>query len=163
MQNIVIVDLSSASGTPFASLCVAATLSVPTNTLWDKVGNDTGTTLNPLTKSALTIAPSLKGKSAVRIHGDYIKGRGNAKGFHFWSTGYCVSTVGLDEGKVREYIRHQERDRSSSRTVRLRRLTLVIMAGPHGPCGAFVGGYLTPLWGWYLIEPQQSERAIAVS
>jgi putative transposase len=25
----------------------------------------------------------LKGKSAVRIHRDYIKGRGNAKGFHF--------------------------------------------------------------------------------
>jgi putative transposase len=55
----------------------------------------------------------LKGKSAVRVHRDYIKGRGNAKGFHFWSTGYFVSTVGLDEGKVREYIRNQEeKDRS---------------------------------------------------
>ncbi len=50
----------------------------------------------------------LKGKWAVRIHRDYIKGRGNAKGFQFWSTGYFVSTVGLDEGKVREYIRNQE-------------------------------------------------------
>ena len=50
----------------------------------------------------------LKGKSSVRIHRDYIKGKGNAKGFHFWSTGYCVSTAGLDEGKVREYIRNQE-------------------------------------------------------
>ena len=50
----------------------------------------------------------LKGKSAVRVHRDYIKGRGNAKGFHFGSTGYFVSTVGLDEGKVREYIRNQE-------------------------------------------------------
>jgi len=50
----------------------------------------------------------LKGKSAVRIQRDFIKGRGNAKGFHFWSTGYCVSTVGLDEVKVRQYIRHQE-------------------------------------------------------
>ena len=50
----------------------------------------------------------LKGKSAVRIHRDYIKGRGNSKGFHFWSTGYCVSTVGLDEAKVRKYIRDQE-------------------------------------------------------
>jgi putative transposase len=50
----------------------------------------------------------LKGKSAVRIHRDFVKGRGNAKGFHFWSTGYCVSTVGLDEAKVRQYIRHQE-------------------------------------------------------
>ena len=51
----------------------------------------------------------LKGKSAVRIHRDYIQGKGNAKGFHFWSTGYCVSTVGLDEGKVRAYIRNQEK------------------------------------------------------
>ena len=50
----------------------------------------------------------LKGKSAVRIHRDFVKGRGNAKGYHFWSTGYCVSTVGLDEAKVRQYIRHQE-------------------------------------------------------
>ena len=51
----------------------------------------------------------LKGKSAVRIHRDYIQGKGKAKGFHFWSTGYCVSTVGLDEGKVRAYIRNQEK------------------------------------------------------
>jgi putative transposase len=50
----------------------------------------------------------LKGKSAVRIHRDFVKGRGNAKGYHFWSMGYCVSTVGLDEAKVRQYIRHQE-------------------------------------------------------
>ncbi len=50
----------------------------------------------------------LKGKSAVRIHRDFVKGWGNAKGFHFWSTGYCVSTVGLDEAKIRQYIRDQE-------------------------------------------------------
>ena len=29
-------------------------------------------------------------------------------GLHFWSTGYCVSTVGLDEARVRAYIREQE-------------------------------------------------------
>ena len=28
---------------------------------------------------------------------------------HFWATGYWVSTVGLDEGKVRQYIREQEK------------------------------------------------------
>jgi len=63
--------------------------------------------LPPKHSVAYTIG-RLKGKSAVRIHRDYIKGKGNAKGFHFWSTGYCVSTAGLDEGKVREYIRNQE-------------------------------------------------------
>ena len=32
------------------------------------------------------------------------------KGMHFWSRGYCVSTVGLDEWTVRKYIRHQEEE-----------------------------------------------------
>ncbi len=54
----------------------------------------------------------LKGKSAVRIHREFIKKRGNFKGFNFWSTSYCVSTVGLDEKTIREYIRYQqEKDR----------------------------------------------------
>ncbi len=50
----------------------------------------------------------LKLKSAMRIHRDLVKGRGNVKGYHFGSTGYCASTVGLDEAKVRNDIRHQE-------------------------------------------------------
>jgi len=49
----------------------------------------------------------LKGKSAVRIHRDLLKER-RMTGLHFWSTGYCVSTVGLDEERVRKYIREQE-------------------------------------------------------
>lgn len=49
----------------------------------------------------------LKGKSAVRIHRHLMKER-RVKGLHFWSRGYCVSTVGLDERTVREYIRQQE-------------------------------------------------------
>jgi len=38
----------------------------------------------------------LKGKSAVRIHRDLPRER-RMTGLHFWATGYCVSTVGLDE------------------------------------------------------------------
>ena len=30
-------------------------------------------------------------------------------GLHFWAVGYCVSTVGLDEQTIREYIRQQEK------------------------------------------------------
>ena len=30
-------------------------------------------------------------------------------GLHFWATGYCVSTVGLDEERIRQYIREQEK------------------------------------------------------
>ena len=29
-------------------------------------------------------------------------------GLSFWASGYCVSTVGLDETRVRQYIREQE-------------------------------------------------------
>ena len=49
----------------------------------------------------------LKGKSAVRVHRE-LMGHRRMTGLHFWATGYCVSTVGLDETKVREYIRQQE-------------------------------------------------------
>src|SRR5262245_10029498 len=50
----------------------------------------------------------LKGKSAVRIHRELLHER-RMTGLHFWSTGYCVSTVGLDEERVRKYIREQEK------------------------------------------------------
>ncbi len=49
----------------------------------------------------------LKGKSAVRVHRE-LMGHRRMTGLHFWSTGYCVSTVGLDEAVVREYIQQQE-------------------------------------------------------
>ena len=48
----------------------------------------------------------LKGKSAVRIHRDLLWER-RMTGLHFWATGYCVSTVGLDEDRIRWYIREQ--------------------------------------------------------
>jgi putative transposase len=49
----------------------------------------------------------LKGKSAVRIHRELLQER-RMTGLHFWAVGYCVSTVGLDEARVRQYIREQE-------------------------------------------------------
>jgi len=49
----------------------------------------------------------LKGKSAVRIHRELMQAR-RVKGLHFWSRGFCVSTVGLVESMIRAYIRHQE-------------------------------------------------------
>lgn len=50
----------------------------------------------------------LKGKSAILIHKRLLKRGKNLTGYHFWARGYCVSTVGLDEAVVREYIRNQE-------------------------------------------------------
>ena len=49
----------------------------------------------------------LKGKSAVRIHRNLLKERRMTR-LHFWSPGYCVSTVGFDEGRIRHYTREQE-------------------------------------------------------
>ena len=49
----------------------------------------------------------LKGKSAVRIHRELLHER-RMSGLHVWAPGYCVSTVGLDEARVRQYIRDQE-------------------------------------------------------
>ena len=49
----------------------------------------------------------LNGKSAVRVHRELLNERRMA-GLHFWATGYWVSTVGLDEEVVRNYIREQE-------------------------------------------------------
>ena len=50
----------------------------------------------------------IKGKSAIRIHREHHGRRRNFTGFHFWARGYCVSTVGLDEQVVRDYVKHQE-------------------------------------------------------
>jgi putative transposase len=48
-----------------------------------------------------------KGKSAVRIHRELLH-ECRMSGWHVWAVGYCVSTVGLDEARVRQYIREQE-------------------------------------------------------
>ncbi len=50
----------------------------------------------------------LKGKSAIRIHREYLKRKRQFTGFHFWARGDCVSTIGLEEQVIREYIRNQE-------------------------------------------------------
>jgi putative transposase len=52
----------------------------------------------------------LKGKSAIRIHRELLRTQGTLFGRAFWSRGYCVSTVGLDEATIREYIQNQEKN-----------------------------------------------------
>jgi putative transposase len=58
--------------------------------------------------SVATIAGYLKGKSAMIVFEKYSNLRKNFKGHNFWARGYYVSTVGLDEAKVRKYIKEQE-------------------------------------------------------
>ena len=51
----------------------------------------------------------LKGKSAVRIHRELLRTQGTLFGRAFWSRGYCVSTVGLDEAMITQYIQDQDK------------------------------------------------------
>ena len=51
----------------------------------------------------------LKGKTAIKIFKSYPKLRKKPYwGNHFWSRGYCVDTIGLDEEKIRKYVKYQE-------------------------------------------------------
>jgi putative transposase len=51
----------------------------------------------------------LKGKSAIRINRDLEGVKSSLYGRAFWSRGYCVSTVGLDEELIRRYIQDQDK------------------------------------------------------
>ena len=52
----------------------------------------------------------IKGKSAISIARNFLGRKRNFTGESFWARGYFVSTVGLDENMVRQYIRSQERE-----------------------------------------------------
>lgn len=51
----------------------------------------------------------LKGKTAIGLFQKYpVLKKKPYWGNHFWSRGYCVTTVGLDEEKIRRYVKYQE-------------------------------------------------------
>jgi putative transposase len=50
----------------------------------------------------------LKGKSASEVMCFGKRNKQMTRGRQFWARGYCVSTVGIDEATIREYIRNQE-------------------------------------------------------
>ena len=51
----------------------------------------------------------IKGKSAIKIHREIMRHKRQFTGMHFWAPGYCVSTIGLDEAEIREYVKNQEK------------------------------------------------------
>ncbi|RJQ53997.1 MAG: IS200/IS605 family transposase [Desulfobacteraceae bacterium] len=59
-----------------------------------------------------TMVGYLKGKSAMIMFEKYSRLKRNFKGHSFWARGYYVNTVGLDEAKVRKYIKDQETNES---------------------------------------------------
>ena len=62
----------------------------------------------PPKRSVSEVVGYIKGKSAIRAAREFQGRDRNFRGYHFWARGYFVSTVGIDEGTIREYIRHQE-------------------------------------------------------
>jgi len=52
----------------------------------------------------------IKGKSAIWIARNYAGRKRNFTGQHFWARGYFVSTVGIEEQVIRDYIRRQEHE-----------------------------------------------------
>ena len=51
----------------------------------------------------------LKGKLALRLFDRFPELRRRYWGQHVWSRGYCVSTVGLDEERIRKYVKWQNK------------------------------------------------------
>lgn len=51
----------------------------------------------------------LKGKMALKLFDKFPALRKKYWGRHVWSRGYCVSTVGLDEDRIRKYVKWQNR------------------------------------------------------
>jgi putative transposase len=50
-----------------------------------------------------------KGKTAIRVFSVFRDLRRHKYwGNHFWSPGYCVGTVGLNEEQIRKYVKYQE-------------------------------------------------------
>ena len=62
----------------------------------------------PPKHSVSQVVGYIKGKSAIWLARSFGGRKRNFTGAHFWARGYFVSTVGRDEGTVREYIRKQE-------------------------------------------------------
>ena len=58
--------------------------------------------------SVAGIVGLLKGKSASEVMAFGKKSNRMVRGRSFWARGYCVSTVGLDERMIREYVKNQE-------------------------------------------------------
>ena len=58
--------------------------------------------------SVAMVVGYLKGKSAIQVHREALNVKQGFTGKHFWSRGYCVSTVGLDEQMIRAYVKNQD-------------------------------------------------------
>ena len=63
-----------------------------------------------------------KGQAARRMHRECWGCERHFTGRHGWARGSCVSTVGLDEQVIREYIRNQEQEEKRQEELQLKGL-----------------------------------------
>lgn len=60
--------------------------------------------------SVSAVMGTLKGRTAIRIFKKFPKLKNKPYwGNHFWASGYCVDTVGLDADKIRKYFKYQDK------------------------------------------------------
>lgn len=61
--------------------------------------------------SVSTLMGTLKGKLAIKLFKTYPKLKQKPYwGNHFWSRGYFVNTIGMDEDMIRRYVKYQEEE-----------------------------------------------------
>ena len=63
----------------------------------------------PPNRSVSSAIGFLKGKSALKIFDRFPHLKKRYWNKHFWSPGYCISMVGLDEEKIVKYVRWQQK------------------------------------------------------
>ena len=93
----------------------------------------------------------IKGKSAIHLARVYGEKKRNFLGQHFWARGYWVSTLGRDEGVIREYIRRQEQEDKRLDQINLWRCPVTEKGGQE-PRGR-VGDPAQPLRAAHKIKP----------
>ena len=53
---------------------------------------------------------TVKGRTAIRVFNQFRHLKQKPYwGNHFWARGYCADTIGLDEEKIRKYVKYQEK------------------------------------------------------
>ena len=62
----------------------------------------------PPRESVADVIGFLKGKSAIRMHYEFGNRKAPTQQKNFWSRGYFVSTVGIDEETIRNYVKNQD-------------------------------------------------------
>ena len=69
--------------------------------------------------SPAEVMKKIKGRTSERIQREFPGIRKRYWGQHFWSRGYFVSTVGIDEETIKQYIRNQNKVASSQEQMKL--------------------------------------------